>query len=251
MNKGSLAIVIVGLIAACGLAGCQNMKAESAPASGFLQEPQKMTEQRQRFPFHSAWVKPGTDRADYATVYFAPVNTAYLMANSGWDDVNTESAAEVRQRARELAIFMERTFRAAVRNNADVPLVLVDAPRAGTLSVEMAIVELVPSKRALGALGLLGPLGKVPALLSVGSKVAGKGSIAVEARVRDGGTGEVIAQFADREEAKTAPIDVQAVSLYGFAEGIIEDWADQFIELVTTPVSHQVEDSPPLRLSPW
>lgn len=248
--RGGLCLVLL-MAGAAGVSGCQEMKADAAPASGFLDNTSVMSEQRDRFPFNKAWVKPGVSRSDYRTVYIAPVNTAYLMANSGWDDVGTESAGEIRQKAVELAIFMERTFRDAVRDNPEAPLDLADKPGADTMVLEMAIVELVPTKRALGALGLLGPLGKVPAVLAIGSKAAGKGSIAVEARVRDGGTGAVIAQFADREEGKTAPIDVQAVTLYGFAEEIIEEWSEQFIELISTPPTHQVEDSSAFRLSPW
>ena len=56
--------------------------------------------------------------------------------------------------------------------------------------------------------------------------------------------------MADRESAEAAPIDVQAVTWYGFAEEVIDNWAEQFVQLANTPVTQQVEDSSAFRLNP-
>lgn len=46
--------------------------------------------------------------------------------------------------------------------------------------------------------------------------------------------------MADRDSAKTAPIDVQAV-----AGDVIDDWAEQFVRFANTPITQQVETPRP------
>ena len=69
-------------------------------------------------------------------------------------------------------------------------------------------------------------------------------------RAKDGDTGAIVAMMADRESAKAAPIDVQAVTWYGFAGDVIDDWAEQFVRFANTPITQQVETPRP-RLSLW
>ena len=56
--------------------------------------------------------------------------------------------------------------------------------------------------------------------------------------------------MADRDSVKAAPIDVQAVTWYGFAGDVIDDWAEQFVRFANTPITQQVETPRP-RLSLW
>ncbi len=52
--------------------GC---KTAPAPDAGFLQEPEKMAPQKERFPFDRVWVKPDVQKEDYDYLVIAPVNT--------------------------------------------------------------------------------------------------------------------------------------------------------------------------------
>lgn len=72
-----------------------------------------------------------------------------------------------------------------------------------------------------------------------------------EARLVDGGTKQVIAMFADREQGKEALISAKDVTWYGHAYGIVDDWADQAVEIANTPEGGEVSDTSPITLKPW
>lgn len=52
--------------------GC---KTAPAPDAGFLEEPERMAPQKERFPFDRVWVKPDVQKEDYDYLVIAPVNT--------------------------------------------------------------------------------------------------------------------------------------------------------------------------------
>lgn len=228
------------------LAGCATKPAAN---SGYLADPHKMSEQRARFPFHGVWVKPGVDRAKYDHVLIAPVNTAYLMENTGWKAANPGNA-KLEEAADELASYTQVAFANALRAWPNSALLVASRPGPRTLKLELAIVELVPAKAALGALGLAGPA--VGPAIGIASKAAaGHPSVAIEGRVKDSVTGEVLFMFADREERQWRVIDIKAISWWGHARPIIDDWARQCAELANTPPTHQVDDRGKFTLKPW
>ncbi len=229
------------------IAGC---KTDPAPDSGFLDHPELMKEQRGRAPFDRAWVRPGFNKNLYNGVMIPPVNTDYLLQNTGWAAANPASET-LEQSARELAAFTRRAFLDAFRDDPHRRFPVVSQPAPGVAVLELAIVELVPSHAILGALGLVAPFARAP-IVAVGSKVAGRGtSVAIEGRLRDSMTGEVLMMFADREEPPFRIISVKAITWYGDAEDSIEVWAQQLVELANTPPSHTVRDASNFTLSPW
>jgi hypothetical protein len=234
------------LMLAC-LVGC---KTKPAADSGFLTDSQRMSAQRERFPFDRVWVHPGLQREKYQNLIIAPVNTDYLVHATGWKAANPANA-KLDESARDLARFTRDTFVNAVVQDPRRRFTLVQRPSPGTAILEIAIVELVPSKAALGAASLIAPVAKAP-VVGVASKAAGGNpSVAVEMRLRDALTGEVLAMMADREEPPFRPIDAKAITWYGDAKDSIEAWAKQFIELANTPPSHQVKDASSFSLKPW
>lgn len=240
--KSSVTAILAALI-------CVGCATKPAPDSGYLTDSHKMSEQRGRFPFHSVWVKPGADRAKYDHILIAPVNTAYLMENTGWKAANPGNM-KLEEAADELATYTQVAFAEALREWPNSALLVASRPGARTLKLELAIVELTPAKAALGALGLAGPA--VGPAIGVASKAAaGHPSIAIEGRVKDSVTGEVLFMFADREERQWRVIDVKAVTWWGHARPIIDDWARQCAEIANTPAMHQVEDRARFTLKPW
>jgi hypothetical protein len=83
------------------------------------------------------------------------------------------------------------------------------------------------------------------------SQDTGKGYVAIEGRVRDGATGEVIATFADREAPKAALLDVKSLTWWSPAKSIIDDWARQFVQLANRRPGAIVKDSPAFDLLVW
>jgi len=80
---------------------------------------------------------------------------------------------------------------------------------------------------------------------------AGAGSMAIEGRLRDGGSNRIIATFKDRRKDKIAPVNLGSYTWYHGAEGNITDWAAEFAELINTPPGHTVQRPSPVTLMPW
>ncbi|BBO15852.1 permease MlaE [Candidatus Brocadia pituitae] len=229
--------------------GC---KTAPAPDAGFLKEPEKMAPQKERFPFDRVWVKPGVQKEDYDYIVLAPVNTDYLMENTGWKAANPGNK-DLEESALKLAQYTEEKFCEAFQKDERPGLKLASSPGPRTVVLELAIVELVPSKATMGALRLAAPaLG--PAGIAVGGGAAaagGRPSVAIEGRLKDGVTGETLFMFADRKEAQMRIIDLKAVTWWGHAKDIINDWARECVELVKTPKDYQVKERGFFTLKPW
>lgn len=225
-------------------------KTAPAPDSGFLANPERMTAQRGRAPFDRAWVKTGFSKSAYTALIISKVNTDFLMQNTGWAAANPASKS-LAQSADELARFTRDTFVLAFRDDPKRRFEVVDRPGIGVAVLDLAIVELVPSHAVLGALGLAAPFARAP-LVAVGSKVGGKSTcVAIEGRLRDSVTGEVLVMFADREEPPFRILSAKAVTWYGDAEDSIKAWASQLVELGNTTQAVEVKDAPNFTLNPW
>lgn len=111
----------------------------------------------------------------------------------------------------------------------------------------MALIEVVPSKGALHAVGYV-PL--VPGLGTAASLVD-KRTVAFEARLRDAQSGKIVATFADREKQDAGPIDLTRVKWFGLAKGIIEEWSGQMVEIANRRPGEVVKDPIPVTLRPW
>ncbi|UCE86655.1 MAG: DUF3313 domain-containing protein [Deltaproteobacteria bacterium] len=230
------------LLAGALALACASKPAAPAPDSGFLPEPERMTEQRDRFPFDRVWVSPDYVRDRYTRLWIKPVNTDHLM-NMDWYDQSTAQHVKIREGANLLARYMHNAFRTAIYYDPNKRYTLVEQVDPRTLILEMAIVEVTPNDATLGALGLV-----LPPLRRAGEK----GSVAMEGRIRDGETQEILGMFADREEARQRVLDPKAVTWWGHSEAIIDVWAKELVKLINTPPDFTVqEESPSFSLQPW
>lgn len=229
--------------------GC---KTAPAPDAGFIKEPEKMAPQKERFPFDRVWVNPGAQRENYDYIVIAPVNTDYLMENTGWKAANPGNH-DLEESALKLAQYTEETFCEAFQKDERPGWKLVSSSGPRTVVLELAIVELVPSKATLGALRLAAPaLGPAGIVVGGGAAAAGgRPSVAIEGRLKDGVTGETLFMFADRKEAQMRIIDLKAVTWWGHAKDIINDWARECVELTKTPKDYQVKERGFFTLKPW
>ena len=115
---------------------------------------------------------------------------------------------------------------------------MIDAKN--TMILELALVELVPTKAFIHAVAnFIGFL--IPGAQTIG--LTGSGSVAIEGRIRDADTGKVIFKFADRQQDKTSIVSIKDITWHGHAEEIIDDWAREFVELYDTPPTHIVKAS--------
>jgi len=237
--------------------GC---RAKPAPDAGFLQQSALMKAEK-NVPYNRIYVNPKYSDKSYTEIYVAPVNTDYVMAENVWEKATVAnfSDADVKKNIGLLAEYQRNAFIKACQKDPNKKFKVVDKPGPNTLILESAIVQLVPSKAELQALGLV-PfffLGAITTGVEYGASSAthsedqGKGVIAIEARTRDGATGEVVSMFADREHPPTAVLDVKSLFWWEPAKPICDGWAKQFVELENHRKGKKIEEIPNFQLLVW
>jgi len=235
------------LLLCCGLTGCASMKAKPSEGAGFVPV-QEMTK-REDLPFHKVWVKSEVDWNKYKCLYVQDVNTQYLLEATWWQQSMRED--EMEEDVRNVAGYMKEQFEGAFRNDPLHRFQVVESPAEGCLVLEMALTELVPSHPVMEALSIAAPYGSGVVVQAAVKESGAKATVAFEAKINDASTGEVLAMAADREQGKAAPINLRALTWYKEAEGIIDEWADQFVQIVNRRPGDIVEDSSPFTLKPW
>jgi hypothetical protein len=101
------------------------------------------------------------------------------------------------------------------------------------------------------ALSMAAPDGSGIAVQAAAKESGANATVAFEAMIKDAKTGEVLAMAADREQGKAAPINLRALTWYKEAEGVIEEWAGQFVQIANRRPGEIVKDSRPFTLKPW
>ena len=250
----SLAIAFTAvLLAGLGCAKTQKMmKADPAPDSGFLSDADRMAEHRERAPFNRMWADPDFQASDYGSVFIAPVNTDHALKMSTWAKMTARQMV-IQDDLKRIAADFRQTVVDKFDESEENRFAIVDTPGEKTMILELAITELVPGKAVLGMLGVASwaapPLVGVP--VGAVASFADDGWMAIEGRVRDTRSDEVLAMFADREKGKTRILDLEAATWYGHARESMNDWSEQLVALANTPKDIQVEDSSAFTLLPW
>ena len=191
----------------------------------------------------------------HTELYVAPVNMHYMMTQSFWEKASEAnlSKEDVQKSADAIADYTRNAFIKAAQEDPKKHFVIVDKAGPKTLILETAIVQLVPSKAVLNALGFVSWIPTAVILggsTASGSEDQGKGLVAIEGRVRDGATGQVVGEFADRERPPTAIVDIKSLNWWAPARKVIDNWGKQFIALSNSP-GGTVKSSPTFELLVW
>lgn len=240
-------IVCMGLLALCVInIGC---KAGAAKNAGFVDA--NLMKHDANLPFHLSWVKPGLDKTKYTKVYIAPVNTSHMFETTDWQkgERKDQFVADVATLARFTKSAFEKSFKEDPRKRFTV--VESDPKSSDTIVIELALIEVVPSKIVLNALGYT-PVFFIGTAISVTRAIAQDVStVAMEARIKDSGTGDTLIMMADREQEQMAVVSVRGLTWYSHAQSIISQWASQFVALSNAKPGELVKDSDPFTLQPW
>lgn len=196
------------------------------------------------------WVAPsvrGRAASDlFTSVYVAPVSVEHLKAQNWWRSQGAKKQGEIQVDAIRLGLYLNDALENAVRAQPGGGLRLVNLPGPGTLIVETAITELVPAKAfwnsAATAAGFV-----VPGAGFLG--MAGRGAITIEGRLRDGGTGAVLATFRDRETDQAALLNFASYTWYHGSQRNIDDFARKTAEVLNAPADRVVKSSLPIKLT--
>lgn len=237
-------------LALFGLTSCKVFDAKPAANSGFNPTTAPMTT-RAAF-LQQTWVAPeyrGMPIKDkFSAVYIAPINTSYMAKQSWWQQQSGAGKEQLAKDTQVIATKMRSQFNQAIAKYPGGTMKLANGPGPGVLVLELALVELVPSKAYWNA-GATAAGFVIPGAGFL--SMAGAGSIAMEGRARDGKTQAVIATFKDRRKDKAAPINIGSYTWYHGAETNIADWAAKFAELLNTSPGHVVKRSSAVTLKPW
>jgi hypothetical protein len=240
-------LMVVLVIVTLGLTGCDSMKAKPSQGAGFV--PMEEMAKREDIPFNKFWVKAGIDWKPYKSVYIKGVSTKYLLEANWWQTNFRQD--EMEADARKIAQYMHDKFVEAFRKDPQNRFAVVTSPGPGSLTLELALTELVPSNPVLEALSVAAPYGSGVAVQAGAKQSGAKATVAFEAKIIDTDTGAVLAMAADREQGKVAPINLRALTWYGEANVIIDEWAAQFVQIANKRPGEIVKDSSPFTLKPW
>jgi hypothetical protein len=235
------------------LAGC---KAGEVPDSAFNPHPELMSKDA-NVPFQRTYWNDKFNPRAYNEILIAPVNTDYLMAHGSWEkmDIANLDKEKLQKEIAELADYTQHSFTKAFMDDPNHRFTVVDAPGPNTLTLELALVQVVPSHTVLSAIGCVLPSAAAAVGMAAGaaskSQDVGKGVVAIEGHFRDGRTGEIIGMFADCEHPKSAILDLKALNWWAPAKIIIDDWSRQLVEVANSPPGTAVKDSPAFELLVW
>ena len=191
-------------------------------------------------PFDKVWRNPSTrawERArGFDKVVIMPVNTSYVQAPAN-------RCAEVKK----MAAYMQEQFQKEFAKGCYYRVVTHPGP--GTLELQMALVELKPTNFP-GNVVSTGASVVAPGANFVG-QVFTHGTIAFEAKLRNGQTGELLAEYADREYDKLSLFSFRDYDPYAHNRRTVQDWAKQMKGLATLPVGEKVPAAMRFTLTPF
>jgi len=223
-------------------AGC----AAGLPKPAGFVDAARLEDVREEIPFHRGWARVSfEEHARFKNIYIAPVNIDYLFENSTWK--NLERGNKVKEDARGIAHYARETFIQAYREDPNHRFKVVEEPGPETVTLELAITELVPNKVVLKVASLVPYVGTAFRLLLM----ANRSTVAFEARLSDAETGKELIIVTDRETEKAHIVNVKDYTWYAHAKSIIREWADQFVLMCNKGPDEMIEDSHKFELKPW
>jgi hypothetical protein len=222
------------------------MKAKSTkPDYGFINFRATPNKQSRRSPWHYAAFPKDRKILDLAMtrhrLYVAPVRTSDLrpistkLASMEYNRLRAEQTKEIAETLRSEFTTALATRQGALYRNSP-------KPAKDTIILELNLIELDPTS-AKGNIAKTVVKYTVGPLPSMGVGLFTGGKIAIEGRFRDGETGAVIFQFADREKDKATFYNARDYTPLGHASRTSREWAEQVDAFLRTPPRGQVKDS--------
>ncbi len=219
-----------------------------APDAGFIENPKQQT-QRADLPFQKVWIKPGFDKSGYKELVVAPVNTQYMLEMDWMHKLSGANLiADIKKEIADLAKYFHDQVVKDFKKDPKHRFKVIDNPaqhKQKALRLELALIEIDPSEPVLHALGWMVPGGGTAA------GAVNQRRAAFEGRLRDLDTSEVVATFADRDMQDAGPLDLTRLTWYGPAKGIMDRWAEQFVQIANRKPGEAVTDPTPYTLRPF
>jgi hypothetical protein len=228
------------------VSGCAALKAAPSQGGGFV--PVAQMAPRGDLPFQKVWFKGDVDFKRYQSIYIPAVHTDFLLQSNWWQQNFRQG--RMQDDLATMAHYMQQEFKTAFRNDPYHRFQVVDAPQKDSLTLELALTELVPSNVALSVLEYA-PYGGGTAVKVMERVTGAESTVAFEAKMKDSATGDTLAMFADRQVKKIRIIDLKAFTWYAHGKDIIKEWAGQFVQVSNQRPGEVIEGSRAFTLMPW
>jgi hypothetical protein len=255
-NSAGLALLLCVIAT---LSGCSTLNSGSnsakalavapAPDAGFIEHPDRQVNPAD-LPFHKVWIKPGFDMNNFHELVVAPVNTQYMQEMSWLHRLSSANwLRNVETDIAELALYFHNQVVKEFQTDPNHRFQVIEypaQPNQPALRLELALIEINPSKPVLHAISWAAPIGS-----SAAAGVVNQRRAAFEGRLRNLQTGEVVATFADRDMQDVGPIDLTRLTWYGPAKGIMDQWAKQFVQIANRKPGEVITDPTAFTLRPF
>lgn len=222
---------------------------QPAPDAGFIDHPERQSKPAD-LPFQKVWIKPGLELGGYRNLVVAPVNTQYMLELDWMHQLSSANVlGDIKKDTQELAQYFHAQVVKSFKNDPHHRVQVIEHPQknmTSALRLELALIEVNPSQSMLHALSWAGPPGTGTAVGLVNKRTA-----AFEGRLRDLRTGEVVATFADRDTQDAGPIDLTRLTWYGPVKGIMDRWAEQFVQIANRKPGEMITDPTAFTLRPF
>jgi hypothetical protein len=226
---------------------CSLLKASPRKEFYFLPNPSVLSHNPERAPFHYYWVfdplKYSAIRKERPQISIEKVSVDHVKDRIQRSRLNERSKRIKIEEAEELARYFEEKIKLEIDNRKDITV--SEENDGAALKLKLALVDVLPTDPAVNVVGtVLGFVAYGGGLV----KYFGEGSVAMEGftSLDD----KALEQFADREGQKLSAFSLKDYQRYAHIRVALDEWAQQIVELLTTPPDHQVEDSDPISINP-
>ena len=221
------------------------MKPKMDPPTAFLPDPGRMEELPVTSPFRKIWFDKKRDWSKYKKIYVASVSTKYMQDDKWWDEINTSKATDLKKQFKVIAEYMQNSFKEAIKMDKTHRFLIADKPSPDTIVLELAIVQLVPTRAFFNAVattvGVFIPGVSLLTLLNAGH-------VAMEAKMVDRSSNKIIGLLADKEKDQGALIDIVGMTWWGHSKRIINNWSKQYVRVMTHDQHKYLRDRTPFTL---
>lgn len=227
MIKRLVGIAVVALAAGCSTDRIHSwMRHDAAELTDFLPRKERLVRQPDTFPVHYSWMDTNAvEKAGFKRIHIAPVDLSYLRKGNGYDTWR-DKVVGIDDAINDLGDYAREAF---VKALTDRKLEVSDDPKKpNTAVMELAITAFVPTRSEIAAIGTAADF-FLPGLGLVSDYIA-SGEIAIECRVRDAATGEVVLMFADAEGEPQALLQFSKFSYTTAAKINLKKLAKAFAE---------------------
>ena len=235
------------------MSGCSTMydwmRADPAEQTKFIDGNCKLVKQSPEFPFRKMWIDKDTDLKQYKKIIITKVSLNHLEENPGWDKFDARSiAGNVKKDSSDIASYMELSFRTAITYDSKHRFKVVDSIGSDTLKLELALVQLEPSKAELNYTeNIIGIVIWPVSFLTVFNS----GTTAFEGVLRDSQTGKIVCAIADREKDEAAIFNIPGFTYYGNARYFTDRWSRQFVDFMNAKDYSKLKTDFPFKLIVW